>query len=143
MAITQLSLFLENKPGGLYRAIEIISGAGINIRALSLADTKDFGIMRFIVENPQDAKDVLSKDYIVKETPVVAVKMADQAGALQNILLALKQADINVEYMYAFTSTGENAACVVLRVEDPAQAEAALAAAGEHALSDTDLHALL
>ena len=83
MAITQLSAFLENKPGMLYDAVSAITGAGVNIRALSVADTKDFGILRVIVSDHEKTKAVLGDNLIVKETQVVAVKMNDQSGALK------------------------------------------------------------
>ena len=86
MAITQLSVFLENRPGTLCETIACIRDAGINIRALSVAETKDFGILRIIVSDLEKAKEVLNESTITKETPVIAVKMNDHAGALSNIL---------------------------------------------------------
>ena len=98
MAITQLSVFLENVPGTLCKAVSAISGAGINIRALSVAGTRDFGIMRLIVPDVEAAKKVLS-DYTAAETKVIAVKMEDRTGALKEILQVLEKAGINIEYV--------------------------------------------
>ena len=143
MAITQLSVFLENSPGRLAEAVRIISDAGVNIRAMSLADTKDFGILRLIVSDADRAKETLSSNYIVMETKVIAVKMDDQAGALNNILQALEKAQINVEYMYAFTGAEALSAYVVLRVDDLENAETVLAESGMQTLTDDKLRAIL
>lgn len=143
MAITQLSVFLENSPGRLAEAVRIISGAGVNIRAMSLADTKDFGILRLIVSDADKAKETLSANYIVMETKVIAVKMDDQTGALNNILQTLEKAQINVEYMYAFTGSQALSAYVVLRVDDLENAEAVLAENGMPTLTDDRLKAIL
>lgn len=139
MAITQISVFLENRPGQLAAAIRTISEAGINLRALSLADTKDFGLLRIIVDDVPKAKAVLSEHSIVLETPVLAVRMDDEAGALNNILKLLETTQINVEYVYAFTGATAGSAYVVLRVDDAEAAEAALSAGGVSLLTDADM----
>ena len=97
MAITQLSAFLENTPGTLYKAVSAISDAGVNLRALSVADTKDFGILRVIVSDIGKTKEVLSDDTVVKETRVIAVKMSDKAGALKEILKIIQETGVNIE----------------------------------------------
>ena len=139
MAITQLSVFLENRPGQLAAAIRRISDAGVNLRALSLADTKDFGLLRLIVDDLSAAKAVLSENSIVLETPVLAVRMDDEAGALSRILQLLETTQINVEYMYAFTGAAAGSAYVVLRVDDGEAAEAALRSGGIELLTDADM----
>ena len=139
MAITQLSVFLENRPGQLAAAVRTISEADINIRALSLADTKDFGLLRLIVDDIPKAKDVLSERSIVLETPVIAARMDDEAGALNHILQLLETTKINVEYMYAFTGAAAGSAYVVLRVDDAGTAEAALRAGGVSLLTDEEM----
>lgn len=139
MAITQLSAFLENTPGTLCETVAAITKAGVNIRALSVADTKDFGILRIIVSDIDKTKAAISDDTIVKETPVIAVKMNDKAGALNNILTTLEAADINVEYVYAFTGAVQGNAYVVFRVDDVEQAEATLNNNGIKTLNDEDL----
>ncbi len=143
MAITQLSVFLENKPGQLARAIKIISNGGVNIRALSLADTRDFGILRLIVSDIAEAKELLQGLSIVTETPVIAVRMDDQAGALNGVLQALNGAGINVEYVYAFTGNDALSAYVVFRVDDVAHAETVLREAGIPTLDDEGIRKLL
>ena len=139
MAITQLSAFLENTPGTLSRAVSAISDAGINIRALSVADTKDFGILRVIVSDVGKTKEALSAYTVAAETEVIAVKMSDEAGALKKILAIMEAASINIEYVYAFTAATAGSAYVVLRVDDNAHAEAVLAENGIPTLSDGDL----
>ena len=139
MAITQLSVFLENRPGQLAAAVRTISEAGVNIRALSLADTKDFGLLRLIVDDNAKAKAVLSERSIVLETPVIAARMDDEAGALSRILQLLEAKQINVEYMYAFTGADAGSAYVVLRVDDAEAAETALSAGGISLLTDADM----
>ena len=143
MAITQLSVFLENKPGKLAETVKRISEAGVNIRAMSLADTKDFGILRLIVSDVAKTKALLTEQAIVTETEVVAVRMDDQAGALYSILKVLDGAQINVEYLYAFTGTKSDSAYVVLRVDNADAAEKLLSEGGVSTLSDDELKALL
>ena len=143
MAITQLSVFLENKPGQLARAIKIISNGGVNIRALSLADTRDFGILRLIVSDVGKARELLHELSIVTETPVIAVRMDDQAGALNDVLQALNKANINVEYVYAFTGNDALSAYVVFRVDDVAHAETVLREGGVPTLTDEEIKKLL
>ena len=143
MAITQLSVYLENKPGTLSDAITQISDAGVNIRALSLADTADFGILRLIVSDIEKTKKVLEGHVIALETPVIAIRMNDEAGALKNILNILSSSGISIEYLYAFTASTVGSACVVFRVNDAAAAELILKNHGEKTLSDEELKELL
>jgi len=143
VAITQLSVFLENKPGQLAAAVKLISEGGVNIRALSLADTRDFGILRLIVSDNKKAKELLAEKSIVTETPVIAVKMEDEAGALNRILQSLQEERINVEYLYAFTGAAAYSAYTVLRVDDAAHAELVLKNNGVSTLSDAELMELL
>ena len=143
MAITQLSAFLENTPGTLYQAVSAISDAGINLRALSVADTRDFGILRIIVSDIEKTKEVLSDYTVAAETRVIAVKMSDEAGALKKILNVIQDTGVNIEYVYAFTSSVAGSAYVVLRVNDIEEAEAVLARNGIETLSDSDMTGLL
>ena len=143
MAITQLSVFLENRPGQLAAAVRLISNAGVNSRALSLADTKDFGLLRLIVNDIPKAKEVLSEHSIVLETPVIAARMDDVSGALDRILQLLEATQINVEYMYAFTGASAGSAYVVLRVDESEAAEAALKAGGVSLLTDKELEEIV
>ena len=139
MAIKQLSIYVENKPGEMAKVVRAISGAGINIRAMSLADTKDFGVLRLIVSDPDKMKEILSEDTIVTTTQVIAVEMDDKEGALYDVLKVLEDASINVEYMYAFTGTVPNKAYVVLRVDDLAEAESILNAKGIPMLTEDSM----
>ena len=139
MAITQLSLFLMNQPGALVDAIKAISDAQINIRALSIAEANDFGILRIIVSDGDAVCKLLGDKYLFSKTEVVAAKMDDRSGALYPILVVLNEANINIEYMYAFTGSGPEEAYVVFRVNDVKTAEEVLNANGIATLSDDNL----
>ena len=139
MAITQLSVFLMNQPGALVDAVETISASGANIRAMSIAEANDFGILRIIVSDSDKVCKLLGDNYLISKTEVVAARMDDRSGALHPILVALNEANINIEYMYAFTGSGPEQAYVVFRVNDVETAEAVLKASGIITLSDADL----
>ena len=139
MAITQLSLFLMNQPGQLVDAVGILSEGGANIRAMSIAESNDFGILRAIVSDTDLAVSLLKEKYLISRTEVIAARMGDKSGSLYPILKALNEANINIEYMYAFTGTGVDEAYVVLRVNDVETAEAVLRASGIPTLSDDSL----
>ena len=139
MAITQLSVFLMNQPGALVDAIKAISDAKINIRALSIAEANDFGILRIIVSDSDAVCKLLGDKYLFSKTEVVAAKMDDRSGALYPILVVLNEANINIEYMYAFTGSGPEEAYVVFRVNDVKTAEEVLNASGIATLSDDSL----
>lgn len=120
MKVEQISIFLENKPGGLENVTRILRDAHINIRTLAVADTSDFGIVRLIVDHVADAVTVLKANgYTVSRTNVVAVEVPDQPGGLHGILEVLAKAGINIEYMYAFVErSGENAV-MLFRFDNP------------------------
>ena len=139
MAITQLSVFLMNQPGALVDAIKAISDENINIRALSIAEANDFGILRIIVSDSDAVCRLLGDKYLFSKTEVVAAKMDDRSGALYPILVVLNEANINIEYMYAFTGSGSEEAYVVFRVNDVKTAEEVLNANGIVTLSDDSL----
>lgn len=139
MAITQLSVFLMNQPGALVDAIKAISDENINIRALSIAEANDFGILRIIVSDSDAVCKLLGDKYLFSKTQVVAAKMDDRSGALYPILVVLNEANINIEYMYAFTGSGPKEAYVVFRVNDVKTAEEVLNANGITTLSDESL----
>ena len=134
MAITQLSIFLENKPGTLHETVKRISEAGVNIRAMTIAEVRDFGILRIIVSDVAKAMEVLQDDHIITTTEVVSAVMEDKAGALYDILQALEAANVNIEYMYAYTGEVTGSANVVFRVDDIEGAEAKLKEAGVQVL---------
>lgn len=143
MAIKQLTVFVQNKKGSVVSVTDILSENNINLRALSIAETEDFGILRMIVNDEEKAEAVLTeKGYLIKVIDVVGVKIGDEPGRLSAALRVLDGADINVEYLYAFMARTEKHAYVVLRVEDNAAAEAALLAAGFRIISDSDINKL-
>jgi len=139
MAITQLSLFLNNQPGQLVSAVQAIAGTGANLRALSIAEGNDFGILRIIVSDSEKVREALESRFLISRTRVVAARMDDKSGALVPILQALEKEKINIEYMYAFTASEPSQAYVVLRVNDVETAEKALQEAGIDTLTDDRL----
>ena len=131
MYIKQLSIFIENKVGRLQAIMDTLSENDINIRALSIAETTEFGILRIITPDVEKAKKVLRDvDVISKITDVIAVYIDDRAGGLAKMLKAITEAEINVEYMYAFLGRTEGKALMVLKADDEAKAEKALLASG-------------
>ena len=130
MALSQLSIFVENKPGSLNEIIGALGALEINIRALSLADTESFGILRLIVDHPEQAAEKLRGRYSVKINHVVGVRMEDRPGGLSVPLSVLANAGVSVEYAYAFIGKRDNDACVILRTDNREKAEAALRDAG-------------
>ena len=132
MSMKQISVFVENKPGALYALTAVLAQGQIDMRALSLAETKDFGIVRLIVNDLYKATTLL-KDagYVHSLTPVVGVAIPDVPGGLNRVLQVLTDAKVNVEYMYAFLGGKDvDHAYMIFRVEDPAAATAALTARG-------------
>ena len=117
--ITQLSIFLENKIGNLYQVLDLLAENEINIRALSLADTTEFGILRLVVQDPIKAKKVLEeKYYIVKNTPIIGAELDDTPGGLSSILKILKDEGIDLDYLYAFTHEKEDKAILLLQSKE-------------------------
>ena len=140
MAIKQITVFVENRQGSLVSITRALSENNVNIRALSIADTKDFGILRLIVNDEATAEKVLSENgYLIKVTEVVGVKIGDAPGKLTEALEVLDKAGINMEYLYAFMARTEKHAYVVLRVEDNEAAEDALENAGFHLVTVADV----
>ena len=140
MAIKQITVFVENRQGSLVSITRALSENNVNIRALSIADTKDFGILRLIVNDEATAEKVLLENgYLIKVTDVVGVKIGDAPGKLTEALDVLDKASINMEYLYAFMARTEKHAYVVLRVEDNAAAETALQNAGFHLVTIADI----
>ncbi|MGA2734163.1 MAG: ACT domain-containing protein [Syntrophobacteraceae bacterium] len=121
--VEQISVFLENKAGRLEEVTRILAEANINIRALSLADTSDFGILRLIVNDNNKAKEELKKaGFTVAKTEVAAVEVSDQPGGLHHILRILKKANVNVEYMYAFVQQNGANAVLIFRFDNLGEA---------------------
>lgn len=136
MFIKQLSIFVENKHGRLENIISSFADNGINIRALSIADTTDFGVLRVIVDDVDKAKSVLKEIGIIsKTTDVLAVYIDDRAGGLAEVLKDISEAGISIEYMYAFLSKTEGKALMVLKADDEEGAEIVLR---QHGISIAD-----
>ncbi len=143
MAIKQLTVFIQNKKGTVVSVTDILSKNNRNIRALSIAETQDFGILRLIVNDESAAERVLSENgYLIKVIDVVGVKIGDAPGKLTEALNILDQANINVEYLYACMARTEKHAYVVLRVEDNDIAENILTEAGFKMISEADINKL-
>lgn len=119
MKVEQISIFIENKSGRLAEVARVLEVNGVSIRALSLADTSDFGILRLIVDNSSLARETLKNaGFTVNKTEVIAVEVPDQPGGLSSILQILDKAAINVEYMYAFVERNAGNAVIIFRFDD-------------------------
>ena len=130
----QLSIFIENEKGKLAEVTGLLASHGINIRALSIADTEEYGILRIIVDRTEEAHEMLEEaGFLTKINNVVCVELDDKPGCLNNILRALSDAEISIEYTYAFTTSETNKALMVFRVNDKDKAIDALKSVGIHA----------
>jgi hypothetical protein len=143
MKVEQISIFLENKSGRLAEVTTLLSEGGVNIRALSLADTADFGILRLIVNDSDRAKEILKGNgFTVGKTEVIALEVPDRPGGLARILRILDGAGINVEYMYAFVNrTGDNA-IIIFRFDELDRAIAVLTGEGVRVLKGEEVCSL-
>ena len=143
MRVSQLSVFLENKSGRLADVTHALADAGINIRALSIADTIDYGLLRLIVNDPPAAKSALaSAGFTVALTEVLAIEVPDKPGGLANIIDILAEVGINIEYMYAFVGRSGEHALVVFRIEKVDEAITILQQKGVRILTGQELHSL-
>ncbi|GHV30103.1 amino acid-binding protein [Synergistales bacterium] len=143
MSIEQISVFLENRSGRLAEAAKIMGESGVDLRAMSIADTTDFGILRVIVSDTKKALEALmNAGYAVSVTPVIAALIDNKPGGLANSLAALAEAGISVEYAYAFITCRTSDACVILRVTDNGRAAAVLGAAGTKIVSADEIFEL-
>ncbi len=119
MKVEQISIFLENKSGRMADVTSVLAEGGINIRALTLADTTDFGILRLIVNDTEKAKSILKENgFTVGKTEVIAVEVKDKPGGLAEILKIIHKAHLNVEYMYGFLEKHENKAIIIFRFDE-------------------------
>ena len=140
MNINQISIFLENKPTTLSELTNTFAEYNINMRAISLADSSDFGIARIIVDDPESAKQTLkNNDYIVSLTPVLLVEIADETGSLNKILGLFAKNDINLEYMYGFTGKTSGCAYMIMRCTDTDKAEKVLSENGIHLVGQSEI----
>ncbi|MDK2956909.1 MAG: hypothetical protein PWQ57_2405 [Desulfovibrionales bacterium] len=143
MKVEQLSIFLENRSGRLAEVTKILQNNQINIRALSLADTSDFGILRLIVSDFEKAKSALKEHgFTVGKTNVVAVEVQDQPGGLNTLLEMLEERNVNVEYMYAFVHQSGSNAVIIFRFDRTDQAIELLTEKGVKIISGEDLYNL-
>ena len=136
----QISVFIENKEGRIKKAIDTLANAGVNIRALSVGDTTKYGILRLIVSDNEKAIESLEKDgFIVKKSEVVVVSVPDKPNGLNTTLTILDDADINLEYIYAFVSSQPDEAIVAIKVENIEKAIKALEENNAQILTEKDL----
>ncbi len=143
MKIKQLSIFLENRKGRMKNALDVLEKGGVNIRALSIADTSDFGILRLIVPDPEETKKLLEdNNFIVKIGEVIAVRMANHPGGLGVILGILDDNNINLEYLYAFVEEKEEMAIVLLHPENIDAGIKALQNGGAKVISAKEIYGL-
>jgi hypothetical protein len=143
MAIDQISVFVENQPGRLAEVTEILGAAGIDMRAMSLADTADFGVLRLIVNDaPRALQALRDARYVVSVTRMLALSIEDSPGSLAKVLRMLANAGINIEYLYAFITRKEGNAFVALRVEDDGRAAEILAENGVRIIGSKEIDGL-
>ena len=143
MKVEQISVFLENKSGRLAEVMRVLGKAGVNIRALSIADTSDFGILRIIVNDQEKALATLKgKDFTVSKTEVVAVEVADRPGGLSEILDLLETQNVNVEYMYAFIERSSDNAVIIFRFDELEKAIEALQKAGIRIMKGEEIYSI-
>ena len=140
MFIKQLSVFVENKPGRLHAIVDALGRGGINLRALSVADTTDFGILRIITDDNDKAQLILrDMGVISKRTDVIAVSIDDQAGGLAAVLDTVSSSGVSIEYMYAFLGRTHGKALMVIKTDGGEEAAAALAAKGVTPVSEEEI----
>lgn len=143
MPVKQISVFLENKCGRLAEVTRVLGDHGINIRAFSIADTTDFGVLRLIVNRPQDAYNVLKENgFTVSLTDVIAVQIPDRPGGLADILTLMQDAGVNIEYLYAFVGNVSQDALAVFRLENSRIAIKLLEEKGLRLLSEEEVYNL-
>lgn len=143
MAVKQISIFVENKEGRIKKAIDTLAKANINIRALSIADTTKYGILRLIVSDNEKATEALEKDgFIVKENEVIVLAVPDEPNGLNSTLAIFDEKDINLEYLYAFVSSKTDEAIVAMRLENMDKAIEALEESNIKILDETDIKEL-
>lgn len=119
MKIKQLSIFLQNKMGSLAKPLEVLTVADVNIRAMCMADTSEFGILRLVVDDPEKGKEALEQNnFLVKTTEIIGVEMNDAPGGLTSVLNIIKDNNIDLEYLYAFTHDKKDKAILLLHADD-------------------------
>jgi hypothetical protein len=140
MKVQQISVFLENKAGRLAHVAQVLRDNGVNIRALTIADTSDFGILRMIVNQPEKAADVLkSNGFLVKQNPIIAIEIEDREGLFFDIMKLCDQFKLNVEYTYSFVEQHSNKAILFIKFDDPDQAVKIFLDNNFHVLSNEEI----
>jgi hypothetical protein len=143
MKITQISVFLENRKGRLYDVCSLLGSYGVNIRALTVAETESFGVLRIVVDHSDVAIRVLRENqFVANFTDVVAIEVPDQPGGLASILKLLSEHDVNIEYMYGFVEKFSDKALLVMRFEDTDFAQQILAKQKIHVVTEKDIEGL-
>lgn len=143
MAIRQLSVFAENRPGALKEVLNLLAEKHIDIHSMVISESKDFGIIRLIVDDTDKAAQSLRSDeYIITITDVIALQIPDTPGGLTKIISTLSEKEVNLQYMYGFTTSAGEAACIVIRVDDNEHTEALLKEIGVKLISEDDLKKL-
>ena len=143
MKVKQISIFIENQIGKIKDVIKVLADAKINIRALSLADTKDFGILRIIVDKPTDGNEKLKeKGYTVRITEVVAIEVPDEPGGLFTVLEKFEENNISIEYMYAFVEKNNEKAIMIFRIENIDAAISLISKSGINILKEEQVYNL-
>ncbi len=143
MKLTQISVFLENRKGRLYEVCAILGKAGINIRALTIAETESFGVLRLVVDKPDQAIKLFHENQVTaNRTDVVAVEIDDKPSGLADVLKILSDHDLNVEYMYGFMEKSSDKALMVFRFDEPERAGKVLTAAGVNVVTRKDIQGL-
>ncbi|HHY42155.1 MAG TPA: ACT domain-containing protein [Thermoanaerobacterales bacterium] len=143
MFVTQISVFLENKPGRLAQVTEVLRQNNIDISAISVADTSEFGIVRMIVDKPKEAVSALkAAKFPVSTTEVLAVEVSDKPGGLNFALQVLNEANISIEYLYSFIKRNGDKALILFRIEDSAKAVEVLQSAGVKLYTNEEINLL-
>lgn len=143
MKVKQIAVFLENKSGRMAEITSVLAQNGINIRAMSLADTADFGILRLIVNDTDNARQILKDNgFTVGMTEVLVIEVVDKPGGLASVLQTIKENDLNIEYMYAFTQKSGETGLIIFRFDEIDKAITALSKSGVRILTGEEVYAI-
>jgi hypothetical protein len=142
--IKQISIFVENKPGRLLDVVEILGNSNIDIKAISLADSSDFGIVRLICENPESAYEVINNSgFTASLTEVLAIAISDKPGSLAKVLRALKESNVNIEYMYGFSAKTKDHAVMIIKVSNLEETIKCCISNNVQVLSENDISSIV
>uniref|UniRef100_A0A832ERP4 Amino acid-binding protein n=1 Tax=Desulfurella acetivorans TaxID=33002 RepID=A0A832ERP4_DESAE len=142
--IKQISIFVENKPGRLLDVVEVLGNSNIDIKAISLADSSDFGIVRLICENPESAYEVINNSgFTASLTEVLAIAISDKPGSLAKVLRALKESNVNIEYMYGFSAKTKDHAVMIIKVSNLEETIKCCISNNVQVLSENDISSIV